>query len=29
MEAEPRKLPKKPAGPDKTQAGVEAAGRQQ
>ena len=28
MEAEPRKLPKKPAGPDKTQAGVEAAGRQ-
>ncbi len=28
MEAEPRKLPKKPAGPDKTQAGVEAAGQQ-
>ncbi|HET9225819.1 MAG TPA: S41 family peptidase, partial [Thermoanaerobaculia bacterium] len=28
MEAEPRKLPKKPADPDKTQAGVEAAGRQ-
>jgi len=27
MEAEPRKLPKKPAGPDKTQAGVEASGR--
>ncbi len=27
MEAEPRKLPKKPAGPDKTQAGVEAASR--
>jgi len=27
MEAEPRKLPKKPAGPDKTQAGIEAATR--
>ncbi|HET9225698.1 MAG TPA: S41 family peptidase [Thermoanaerobaculia bacterium] len=27
MEAEPRKLPKKPADPDKTQAGIEAAGR--
>jgi len=25
MEAEPRKLPRKPAGPDKTQAGIEAA----
>jgi tricorn protease len=28
IEAEPRKLPKKPAGPDKTQAGIEATGRQ-
>ncbi|HVG07214.1 MAG TPA: S41 family peptidase [Thermoanaerobaculia bacterium] len=27
MEAEPRKLPKKPAGPIKTQAGIEAATR--
>ena len=28
IESEPRKLPKKPAGPDKTQAGIEATGRQ-
>ncbi|HWM93724.1 MAG TPA: S41 family peptidase [Thermoanaerobaculia bacterium] len=28
MESEPRKLPKKPAGPIKTQAGLEAANRQ-
>jgi tricorn protease len=27
MESEPRRLPKKPADPDKTQAGIEAATR--